>query len=278
MPSDLRKRRLPELPRTLNNPRPPSPDTPSHTSLNRHKPTIAPTIFIALIFILTALLFPLFYYTQVMMPHPESTSILSHFQREGQKLLSGLGHMTSHGPGRLPFVPHINAPQKADAFKTSAAAVTSNQETTTSPGEKLKSEGNSIDQLRTLLQDAKFRAGLKKSQGLRDVKGSDEDESMTSEERDRLDEELGKYWQASSRYRAGAQKKETGQYAITGDGASTEIEDKDSSKRTFSIDDLPEADPDAKEGLTPEVWQTISEQLTADELTVMLDAVRSKEV
>lgn len=275
MPSDLRKRNTTELPRTLNNPRPRSPDAPTHTSLNRHKPTIAPTVFIVLVFVLTALLFPVFYYTQVMIPHPDSTSLLSHFKREGHKLLSGLGHISQTGPGRQKFVPDLKAQKIADESQDSSRMTEEvDKQTTTLSGSIPKSKETSMEQIRALLSDPKFRSGLKKSNDER--LGKDEGSMMSSEERDRLDEQLGKFWQASSRYRSEAQEKEEGQYAITGDG--TAKSKSQSNKAPSSIDSLPDADPDAKEGLTPEVWAAISEQLTADQLTVMLDAVRTKEI
>ncbi|EGG10336.1 uncharacterized protein MELLADRAFT_115546 [Melampsora larici-populina 98AG31] len=272
MPSDLRKRNLTELPRTLNNPRPRSPDAPTHTSLNRHKPTIAPTVFIILVFFLTALLFPVFYYTQVMIPHPDSTSMLSHFKREGHKLLSGLGHLSQTGPGRQKFVPDLKAQKIADEIQDSEQVVEEVDKQTLLTGSITKSKEDSIDQIRSLLSDPKFKSGLKKSNH---QTGSDP--SMSQEERDKLDEQLGKFWQASSRYRSEAQGKEEGQYAITGDGISKSKSDSNN-KAGSAIDSLPDADPDAKEGLTPEVWAAISEQLTADQLTVMLDAVRTKEI
>lgn len=44
-----------------------------------------------------------------------------------------------------------------------------------------------------------------------------------------------------------------------------------------SLDDLPEADPDAQAGLTPEFWDAIKDQFSADDLTVLLNEMRSKE-
>ncbi|KAH9817862.1 hypothetical protein DFH28DRAFT_129923 [Melampsora americana] len=271
MPSDLRKRNLTELPRTLNNPRPQSPDGRSHTSFNRHKPTIAPTLFILLVFFLTALLFPVFYYTQVMIPDPDSTSLLSHFKREGHKLLSGLGHLSQTGPGRPKFVPDLKAQKVTDEIQDSKKkSQEMDEEIKLTESNLIESKEKTIEQIRTLLSDPNFKSNLKKSKENSLMK----DESISKEERDKLDEQLGKFWKASSQYRSEAQSKESGQYSIKGDGRFKSKSDEEKS----TIDSLPEADPDAKEGLTPEVWAAISEELSADELTVMLDAVRSKEI
>lgn len=208
-----------------------------------------------------------------MIPHPESTSILSHFKREGHKLLAGLGHVTQNGPGRPEFVLDLKAQAQADkSLNTGSDIPRSNNPDSVPFDSAIKSKP--IDQIRSLLSNVKFKLGLQKAKEEKEGSQSvTSEKSMTEKERDELDDQLGQFWQASSRYRSEAQSKAAGEYAITGDGTSTS----ENEPRASAIEKLPEADPDAKEGLTPEVWKAISEELTADEMTVMLNAIRSKE-
>ncbi|MBW0543672.1 hypothetical protein O181_083387 [Austropuccinia psidii MF-1] len=240
MPPALRKRKGSSgLPSSVFNPTPSSPDTPSHVAHNRQKPTIVPSVFFVIVLGCCIALIPLFYYTQVMIPDPGSKSILSEFRIKGNILLNALGHTSSVGNGRLAF--------SQDPFEAKSSL------------SKLK---NSISK-------------HPPQSSIPDDTTSNDPQIKKVEEDARLEEELGRFWKASSEYRQKAQKENSGQYSLQGDG--TIRSSKHASSDEISIDDLPEADPDAKEGLTPEVWEAIKEQFSADDLTVMLDSMRRKE-
>jgi hypothetical protein len=265
MPSDLRKRK-PEssgLPSTLSNPKP-APNEVGHAASNRQKPTIAPTVFMLLIVGLMFALFPIFYYTQVMLPDPLSTSILSNFRNKGNTILNALGHTSSAGDGRIPFNPeHPNHP--SPPVHGMAPPIITQQENKASPpsaslGQTTQpdSKDNTADPTTTTTTS----------------------EKLSPEKQKKLDEELGLFWEASSRYRREAQKQKAGQYALQGDGSSSSnppAEGEATGDEPLSLDQLPDADPDAKHGLTQEFWDAIKHQFSADDLTLVLNDMRRTE-
>ncbi|KAI7953501.1 hypothetical protein MJO28_006048 [Puccinia striiformis f. sp. tritici] len=276
MPSDLRKRKADPngLPSSVSNPKP-RPNEVGHAASNRQSPTIAPTVFIILIVGLMFSLFPIFYYTQVMIPDPESKSILSQFRLQGNILLNALGHTSSSGDGRIPFNAH-HKQQHSSSHNNGATAPTEEPQTA-SPA------SSSLGQ--TTAQISPSTPTTTKEQTK--VK-----EPLSPEAQKKLDEELGIFWEASSRYRREAQKQKVGEYTLKGDGTTTtKTPDSSSSDQEetqqanpsitkpeqLQIDHLPDADPDAKDGLTPEFWDAIKDQLSADDLTLVLNDIRRSE-
>ncbi|OAV91496.1 hypothetical protein PTTG_05078 [Puccinia triticina 1-1 BBBD Race 1] len=261
MPTDLRKRK-PEssaLPSTVLNPRP-KPNEVGHAASNRQKPTIAPTVFMLLIVGLMFALFPIFYYTQVMIPDPESKTILSNFRNKGNTILNALGHTSSAGDGRIPF----NAEHKSQP-PIQPAAQTNHNVGMAAPAEKA---GHSTETgTMSAIPDSTTTTTTTTQ---RETKG--DKKTLSPEEQKKLDEELGLFWEASSRYRREAQKQKAGQYSLQGDGTSASKEEE-----APLLDLLPDADPDAKEGLTPEFWDAIKDQFSADDLTVVLNDMRRTE-
>ncbi|WAQ87717.1 hypothetical protein PtA15_8A623 [Puccinia triticina] len=264
MPADLRKRK-PEsgaLPSTVSNPRP-KPNEVGHAASNRQKPTIAPTVFMLLIVGLMFALFPIFYYTQVMIPDPESKSILSNFRNKGNIILNALGHTSSAGDGRIPF----NAEHQSQP-PIQPASQTNHNLGMPAPTEEAR-QSNETGTMSTI-SDPATTATQSETEG--------DKETLSAEKQKKLDEELGLFWEASSRYRREAQKQKAGQYSLQGDGTSAS---KGGSTKEEEqpplLDLLPDADPDAKEGLTPEFWDAIKDQFSADDLTVVLNDMRRTE-
>ncbi|PLW23892.1 hypothetical protein PCASD_13493 [Puccinia coronata f. sp. avenae] len=272
-PSDLRKRKTEScgLPSSVSNPKP-APNDVGHAALNRQRPTIAPTVFILLIVGMMFALFPIFYYTQVMIPDPESTSILSSFRIKGNVILNALGHSSSSGDGRIPFnskhhhQPSTQPPSLKNIHAEKSALAEEEKERTPPSSLGLITETdtkNIIAEPTTQSEDEK-----------------DNKTPLSPEKQKKLDEELGKFWEASSRYRREAQKQKTGEYSLQGDGASSSKETEGASNIPHDealLDHLPEADPDAKDGLTPEFWDAIKDQLNADDLTLVLNDMRRSE-
>ncbi|KNZ51079.1 uncharacterized protein VP01_40g3 [Puccinia sorghi] len=262
MPSDLRKRKTEpsELPQTATNPKPEAYDG-GHGAQNRQSPTIAPTVFILLIVGLMLALFPVFYYTQVMVPHPDSQSVLSHFRRQGNMILNALGHHSSQGHGRMPFnSQHPNIPSDSSSVNHPQPAAPTAPQQISSPHGQPSTHS---------MQATNPEGREEKATGLGDS------------EQKKLDEELGKFWEASSRYRREAQKHQTGEYALRGDGmkdtsASSLLSSEEETKKNL-LDQLPDADPDAKDGLTPEFWDAIKPAIDPDHLTLLLNDIRRSE-
>ncbi|KAA1080991.1 hypothetical protein PGT21_027180 [Puccinia graminis f. sp. tritici] len=287
MPSDLRKRKAESsgLPSTVSNPKPAANEV-GHAASNRQKPTIAPTVFMLLIVGLMFALFPIFYYTQVMLPDPLSTSILSNFRNKGNTILNALGHTSSAGNGRIPFnsehknqippaskgmAPPIIEQENKDSLPPSGSL----GRQTTQPPDTMAKTSDPITTSTTTTTTTTTPS-----------------EKLSPEKQKKLDEELGLFWEASSRYRREAQKQKAGQYALQGDGTAlppqkatpataTAKEEEEGGgahgEQPLSLDRLPDADPDAKEGLTPEFWDAIKHQFSADDLTLVLNDMRRTE-
>lgn len=274
MPSKVRKRKVPtnssELPNSVTRPKP-EPNDGGHAALNRHEPTIAPTVFIFLIVGLLLVLPPIFYFTQVMIPDPESTSILSQFRVKGNILLDSLGHTSSSGKGRIPFSPQTHASEVSKEDQMDLKNLESLLPSSPSTPPKLEKE-----QVITSTKEVKREATIS-------ILSSKEELSKKLKEREdqsKIEEELGKFWEASSKYRKEAQNQKLGEYSLRGDGsvAGSNLDIKPKLHDQLSnLADLPPADPDAKEGLTREFWDAIKDQLSADDLTVLLNEMRLKE-
>lgn len=296
MPSNLRRRKgsnEDHLPQSVNNPKP-DPNPTGHVASNRQESTITPTVFIVLIVGLMFSLLPIFYYTQVMIPDPQSTSILSQFRIKGNILLSTLGHhhttsQSDHHPSRTtssegsvdqpqPVVVTTD-PKTGDQLEstdpTHRTASSSASTATIHSGSKLASHEVGETPPFDMKDTPRTTDGRTISKDAQDHSGSIQADSKSQdEEQAKIDEELGLFWEASSRYRREAQRDKSGQYSIKGDGMSGSDEETES---LTSLDDLPEADPDAQAGLTPEFWDAIKDQFSADDLTVLLNEMRSKE-
>ncbi|KAI8454257.1 hypothetical protein BY996DRAFT_7107252 [Phakopsora pachyrhizi] len=222
-----------------------------------------------------------------MIPSPESTSVLSEFKRKGNILLAALGDSSSKGPGRIPFSSQAGSPSSvpSDQEKAQIVEEKANEENNNDGSEieerlkKIlkylkesieKKDENKDDRVGsesgTIKSSAKGKGGLEEGK-----------EKISDEERDRIDEEIGKFWKVTSEYRRKAQEEKMGQYSIQGDGTRRENNLEEEGKGSGTIEDLPDADPDSKEGLTPEIWEAIKQKFSSDDLTVMLNSVRKKE-
>jgi len=239
-----------QLPKISPSPKP-SLNSPGHVSSNRQHPTLAPTIFTFLIIFLTILLIPVFYYTQVMITDPSSSSFLSQFRIKGNTILSALGHHSSQGSGRIQFMSTTSSSNEHSQFK-SASTETHN------PFSQQHIQESNQELFNAQAREKSIPRILDDSQSLEA----------------KLEEEIGRTWLASSQYRARAQQSSSGQYSLRGDGTNA---NKDLNKDSFSSSDLPHADPQAKEGLTPEIWESIKQKVSANDLKAMLDSVRKQE-
>jgi len=265
MPSDLRKRKTEassSLPQTVANPKPETYEG-GHGAKNRQTPTIAPTVFILLIVGLMLALFPVFYYTQVLLPHPDSHSFLAHFRRQGNLLLNALGHHSSLGHGRMPF----DSQQHPDHMPSDPSSVKPAHPASLTAAQATSALDGQVSDAGTHPTDPAERLEEKTA-------------GLSAEEQTRLDEELGKFWEASSRYRREAQKQQTGEYALRGDGvsdpsAAAGAQQDDDAK--LLLHRLPDADPDAQDGLTPEFWDAIKPAIDPDHLTILLNDIRRSE-
>lgn len=122
-----------------------------------------------------------------------------------------------------------------------------------------------------------LRAQLKRSQqavleevgGWAGKTGGSVDADEAAREQERADEALGQLWAASKASRAAAQARGEGTYGMKGDGTHQAAE-------PHNLDDLDEADPDAKAGFDAETWKAIKGALSGDDLAQMLDAVHRR--
>lgn len=93
---------------------------------------------------------------------------------------------------------------------------------------------------------------------------------VSQADRDAADEALGALWAHSSASRAAARARGEGPYSINfRDKANEQPDD-----GRIKVDDLPEADPEAKEGVDESVWEALKGQVSGDDLASMLDSLR----